>query len=370
MREKVKVTSAERENIEKKSPSRSLPLNPLQRGWSSEQIRLQLSRFVTDKEDSVLALLEEKFDIIDEIILALETDFENRSYSKEETDNKVLNVLQESKAYSDDHFVKKTRRIANIDLEDDITRNELTMALRIATDEASGIMTDIDHRKLTSLWAIFEDADDEFADTLTEILEVFSKYPGGVDIVDKFAGKVDKSPGKSLVRDSEIDKLETVSAYAEPNADIVLKKIGSGNTVVGITLDEENKYKLNVEYGVGVEEAVDDLREEIFSSLLTVEEDVDIDVILKSGADISFIDPVESIVIRIPPAEHGFHAGVNFKIPTEIPTFQIINNSGFPLKYMQYGRVRNNIVLTPNTTVNLSFYSDGINVYCYYMEIL
>lgn len=97
---RIKITGEEREKIEQKSPSRSLPLNPLQRGWSSEQIRSQLSRFVTDKENSVLALLEDKFNIIDSVIEALETDLKDYTYSKEQIDNKDFVILQEAKDYT------------------------------------------------------------------------------------------------------------------------------------------------------------------------------------------------------------------------------------------------------------------------------
>ncbi len=89
--------------------------------------------------------------------------------------------------------VDKTTTIANISLKKNITASALINNLREATDSLKGLMSSSDKQKLDDLWAIFDNGQDEsFVDTITELLAIFSDYPEGMDIIEKFAEKADK----------------------------------------------------------------------------------------------------------------------------------------------------------------------------------
>lgn len=68
----TRVSSTETQEIKDKSPE-VLPLNPTSQGWTGQAIRRQLSRYVTDEQASVLALVVEKFDNVSDALGALET---------------------------------------------------------------------------------------------------------------------------------------------------------------------------------------------------------------------------------------------------------------------------------------------------------
>lgn len=59
----ITITAEEKQQIKDKSPE-VLPLNPTSQGWTGQQVRRQLSRYVTDEQQSVLALMSEKFDVV------------------------------------------------------------------------------------------------------------------------------------------------------------------------------------------------------------------------------------------------------------------------------------------------------------------
>lgn len=166
-------------------------------------------------------------------------------------------------------YVKTSRQIAGKALTADITSAELTAVLQEATTLLKGLMSASDKEKLNSLWAIFDNgADEDFVDTLTEILEVFQNYPQGVDLIQKLSAKVDKIAGYSLVADSEISKLSGVESGAQKNIqsdweqtdsakddyiknkptlpDVEIGISGSGNGIASIAVDSTNKHKLNI----------------------------------------------------------------------------------------------------------------------------
>ena len=68
----TRISSEEKQEIKDKSPE-VLPLNPTSQGWSGQAIRRQLTRYVTDEQTSVLALMEEKFDKVSNHLGTLES---------------------------------------------------------------------------------------------------------------------------------------------------------------------------------------------------------------------------------------------------------------------------------------------------------
>lgn len=66
---------------------------------------------------------------------------------------------------------------------------------------------------------------------------------------------------------------------------------------------------------------------------------------------------------------HGQAYGINFKAGASAPTFNVTNQTGLPLKYVQYGFASDNYVPSANANVSIVFINNGINVLCYISEI-
>lgn len=114
-------------------------------------------------------------------------------------------------------YVKTSRQIAGKALTSDITSAELTAALNEATTSLKGLMSAMDKTRLDNLWAVFDNGENEnFVDTLTEILEIFQNYPEGADIMAKLNQKVDKVDGKGLstndYTDADKSKVDSIDA--------------------------------------------------------------------------------------------------------------------------------------------------------------
>jgi hypothetical protein len=86
---------------------------------------------------------------------------------------------------------------------------------------------------------------------------------------------------------------------------------------------------------------------------------------LVNNLDISFIAAgIASANIVIPnTVSHGFIAGINIVSGAIAPTFNLINQSDFPIIIAYRGRVLERYEPKPNTTIVTAFWCDGINVY-------
>lgn len=119
------------------------------------------------------------------------------------------------------------------------------------------------------------------------------------------------------------------------------------------------------------EEVIEKIEELVFAfENVTNDDDGDISVLLKSKQDITFIGNLDSLTIRIPEdCEHGYFSGVNFMTGIEELPIIINNESSFPLKIIRYNIEIQEIQVSPNKTVNMSCYCDGLNIYCQYVEV-
>lgn len=70
--DRTRISAEDKQEIKDKSPE-VLPLNPTSQGWTGQAIRRQLTRYVTDEQASVLALMEEKFDQVSNYLGTLES---------------------------------------------------------------------------------------------------------------------------------------------------------------------------------------------------------------------------------------------------------------------------------------------------------
>lgn len=123
------------------------------------------------------------------------------------------------------NYVPVTRKIAGKALSGDISVAELTGALDEATTALKGLLSPTDKQRINNLWAIFDNgADEDFVDTLTEILEVFASYPQGVELIEKLADKVDKNEAITAGTKTKIsyDSKGLVTAGADATLDDIV----------------------------------------------------------------------------------------------------------------------------------------------------
>lgn len=95
-----------------------------------------------------------------------------------------------------------------------------------------------------------------------------------------------------------------------------------------------------------------------------------ISVELADDSDISYTSSISSMAISIPAsASHGFYSGVNFKIGSTKPSISFNNNTKMPLKLALRGASIDAYTPTLNTTCQMAFFCDGINVCCFINEM-
>ena len=99
--------------------------------------------------------------------------------------------------------------------------------------------------------------------------------------------------------------------------------------------------------------------------------DTTIECLLEDNKDMTYTaENISSMQIAIPnTVKHGFCSGVNFISGEVAPNVSFDNNSIYPLKLIQYGLKLDNYSPLKNRTIAMSFYCDGINVYCYINEV-
>lgn len=80
---------------------------------------------------------------------------------------------------------------------------------------------------------------------------------------------------------------------------------------------------------------------------------------------------ITAVQIFIPTAvAHGYCAGVNVKNGATPPAYNFVGlNNDYPLKLIRYGSAVSSYTAKANTTTNLVFYCDGVNVYIYIQEV-
>ena len=90
---------------------------------------------------------------------------------------------------------------------------------------------------------------------------------------------------------------------------------------------------------------------------------------LSDESDVSYPNSVGSVSITIPASiYHGFYSGLNFKTGNIPPLVTFDNQSSLSLKLLYRGVTIDSYTPKMNITSQMSFYCDGINVYCYIGE--
>lgn len=109
-----------------------------------------------------------------------------------------------------------------------------------------------------------------------------------------------------------------------------------------------------------------------YTEIITKTDTGNVSTIINFAQDISYVNNISSLTITLPiSSEHGYYGSVNFKTGSgELPIDIInVNEATYPLKIMKYDKRLFLVELSANKTVNIVFYCDGINMYCYYTEV-
>ncbi len=97
----------------------------------------------------------------------------------------------------------------------------------------------------------------------------------------------------------------------------------------------------------------------------------EIDYIVVDNTDKSFIaEGITSVKLTIPKnISHGYHAGVNFVSGATPPTFEVVNNSDYAVKIIQYGLVMASYAPSANCSTSMSIMCDGKFVHVSILEV-
>ncbi|MGM9971548.1 MAG: hypothetical protein ACI35W_04005 [Anaeroplasmataceae bacterium] len=85
---------------------------------------------------------------------------------------------------------------------------------------------------------------------------------------------------------------------------------------------------------------------------------------LSNNTDYSYTaEDIASITFKIPAdITHGYTAGVNYKIGTTRPGFSLINNSTYPLRIIENGRISDSVTHEPNHIYSCIVICNGLEV--------
>lgn len=106
--------------------------------------------------------------------------------------------------------VNKLMKIIGIDLQNDISLEAFKLALGIATQLDSGLLSAADKTHLDTLVALLNTGDENsLVNTIGEMLKVFENYPESTNLFTALSNKVDKVNGYSLTENNLSNNLKT-----------------------------------------------------------------------------------------------------------------------------------------------------------------
>jgi hypothetical protein len=156
---------------------------------------------------------------------------------------------------------------------------------------------------------------------------------------------------------------------AEWNAIINVLRIQTNNIVDYLNILQEEIVRVGDivararadEYGNNIAETYVP-KDNAFVKYIVDSTSVVIEHTLVNEQDVTYsADDIESVVLTIPPTEHGFYSSITFK-NTISASLSVVNNSDLPVMYIKNAVAVNVMTLDANTRNNLLIYNDGINI--------
>jgi hypothetical protein len=133
--------------------------------------------------------------------------------------------------------VDKTTTIAGIDLQDNITQQEVKDAIGLATTSLSGLLSAADKTSLDNLVALLATDDaDTVVNTIGEVLAIFAQYPEGADLVTALSNKSDVGHTHTESEITDLDKYtqQEVDTFLANKMDID----GTNSELTELTFDD------------------------------------------------------------------------------------------------------------------------------------
>lgn len=213
----------------------------------------KVKEFVTEKETQLKALISQGDNEVKQIV--------SDNYNELKTEQaKAIESIKVSTANNTTELTKTNKQVV-IDLTPflshleigDIKKDVVNNSLRItpyefkteieriiptATDANNGFMSKEDKLHLDTLYRILDETSndaDSFVDTISEILDIFSQYPEGADLLNALSQKVDNTTFNTAIQGINVELSNKVNK--------------DGNKVLS-TNDFTDKYKAQVDNSV------------------------------------------------------------------------------------------------------------------------
>lgn len=95
-----------------------------------------------------------------------------------------------------------------------------------------------------------------------------------------------------------------------------------------------------------------------------------IDIDLYNGCDITYLsEDIEDVSITIPEdADNGFFSNITYRTGSLTTPISFINNSELEFKIKKLGLDISSYTPPTNKIIDLNFYCDGFQIYCYVLE--
>ena len=271
------------------------------------------------------------------------------SADKEKLNNLESNLttyLANAKAYTDEK----------------LERDNLVSVLGTASYTLDGLLTSEDKKKIDALYSLLGEAEDAdtVVDTINEVLEIFSNYPEGVNIISEIEKKVNYSDIINTLDSEEISKPLSAKMGKE------LKTKVDTKAELAYVNEELNK------------KALQSHLVEIRTKLAINNSLTTINITLVNNLDTTYTNLITDLDAIVPNnISQGFLSGLNFKTGSSKIIATINNRSQFNLYILIDGfieyptRTGNNysINLNENMTYNSVFMCDGLNLYWFIKEM-
>ena len=271
------------------------------------------------------------------------------SVDKEKLNNLESNLttyLTNAKAYTDEK----------------LERDNLVNVLGTASYTLEGLLTAEDKKKIDALYSLLGEAEDAdtVVNTINEVLEIFSNYPEGVNIVNEIEKKVNYSDVINTLNSEETSKPLSAKMGKE------LKTKVDTKAELAYVNEELNKKALQSDLvEISTKFAIN-------NSLTTI------NITLVNNLDTTYTNLITDLDATVPNnISQGFLSGLNFKTGSSKIIATINNRSQFNLYVLIDGfieyptRTGNNysINLNENMTYNSVFMCDGLNLYWFIKEM-
>ena len=246
--------------------------------------------------------------------------------------------------------------------DEKLERDNLVSVLGTASYTLDGLLTAEDKKKIDALYSLLGEAEDAdtVVNTINEVLEIFSNYPEGVNIITEIEKKVNYTDVINTLDSEETSKPLSAKMGKE------LKTKVDTKAELAYVNEELNKKALQSDLvEISTKFAIN-------NSLTTI------NITLVNNLDTTYTNLITDLDATVPNnIGQGFLSGLNFKTGASKILATITNQSQFSLYIFIDGFIEHpmqtgnkySINLNGNMTYNSVFMCDGLNLYWFIKEM-